>query len=74
MVSDLSGWTAPHVVAASDEERRATVERDDYKFKHSARPEAEHSPFSSIITSAIPKVHSDGMVSMVVVIFANMPG
>ena len=61
-------------MAASNEERRATVERDDCKCKRSARLEAEGSPVSSIITSAIPKVHSAGMASAVVVAYAIMPG
>ena len=61
-------------MAASKEERRAIVERDDCKCKRSARLEAEDSPVSSIITSSIPKVRSAGMVSVVVVAFANTPG
>jgi hypothetical protein len=39
-----------------------------------ARPEAEDSSVSSVITSSIHKVRSAGMESVVVVAFANMPG
>ena len=73
-VSAPSGWTAPHAVASSNEERGATVERDDCKSKRRAHPEAEDSSVSSVITSSIPKVRSAGMVSVVVFAFANMPG
>ena len=53
-------------MAASKEEWRAIEGRDDYNCKRSARLEAEDFLVSSIVTSAIPKVRSAGMVSVVV--------
>ena len=57
-VSAPSGGPSPHAVAASDEERRATVERGDCNCKHSARPEARGSSVSSIIMARAPYLKS----------------
>ena len=72
-VSGPSGGPAPHAVAASDEERRATVELGVCNGKRSACPEARDSPVFSVFTSSTPQVRGPGVVSVVVVSFAEFP-
>ena len=71
-VSAPSGGPAPLAVAASVEERRATVELGVCNGKRSACPETGDSPFFSVFTSSTSRVHWPGVVSVVVVCFAKV--